>query len=380
MVFAQEPYFKSSVGVSYASLRFEPQEQYIGYGVDYRYMVRPWLGAQVQASVFPWWQSTVNNDDASGGSIGQLSASALVGHRWGRFGLYGEPGIGYLRSRVLQARQGGGWAFQNYLDIQMGGLLDISVARRWSLTYEVRDNLALVREPMRLWGWPEGSLNVVEGRAGLAFHFQQAGGASLRQQPAVRIERNERELKNSIGISYTTLRWAQYANYASQQWLGAGLEYRFMPRSWVGVQLQASYSPQGQGIDTSLVAGQIVQADAVALVGHRWGKFGVYSEGGFGVLRTRVYGVITPQSFPYPGVDPWRDYPVVPLGGVVDVSLGRRWSVNFNTRDNVTLIGPFSFYGPIYTGNRVTSFGYYPPSTPFVDNLLEVRTGVAFHF
>ena len=62
------------------------------------------------------------------------------------------------------------------------------------------------------------------------------------------------------------------------------------------------------------------------------------------------------------------------------MSLGRRWSVTFNVRDNVTFIGPFSFYGPIYTGNRVTSFGYYPPSTPFVDNLLEDRAGVAFHF
>jgi hypothetical protein len=370
-VAGQEPYFKSSVGLSYTSLRADAGDQYLGFGVEYRYMPRPWLGLQAQASQFPYWQTSITSSQPLGRAIGQASLSVLTGHRWGRFGLYAENGIGYLRPAVL----GFGpipWTFQNYLDVQMGGLLDVSLGRRWSLTYEVRDNLALMREKEML----QSSLNIPEGRVGVAFHFQPSGATPMRQTVVRPPMDKEKPLKNSIGVSYTTLRWSRIANYASQQWLGAGLEYQFMPVSWAGVELHGGYSPQTQALLDTVAGGRIVQADASGLLGHRWGRVGVFGEAGFGVVRTKVFAALPPQSS---AVFAWRDYPAVPVGGTVDLSLGRRWSVNFKVRDNITFIGPFYFYGPIF-GSRPTTYGFFPPSSAFVDNVLDTRAGVAFHF
>jgi hypothetical protein len=375
---AQQPDFKASVGVSYTTLRGDPGEQYIGYGVDFRFMVRPWLGVQAQASVFPYWQTAFSNDSRLGRSTGQLDASALLGHRWGRVGLFGEGGLGYLRSNVLESAAG--WSFEDYMDVQMGGLLDVFVARRWSLTYEVRDNLVLLHAPVQISGWYPASLNSPEGRAGLTFHFLNAAHTELSRRTAPNLEFDDRALRQSLGVSYTALRWSQLSNYASQQWLGAALQYRWMPRSWGGVQLQGGYAPQRQSFITSTAGGQTVEADASALVGHRWGRFGLYGDLGVGAVRTKVFGAVNLAIFP-PAILLWRNYPSVPVGALVDVKLGKHWSAVYQVRDDVTFVGPFSFYGPVYSSSGVLEgYQYYPPSNPFVDNLLDLRSGVAFHF
>jgi hypothetical protein len=275
----------------------------------------------------------------------------------------------------------------------MGILVDVSVSSRWSLTYQGHDNLAFVSpyfgntQPAQFPGLKTMQLNMPEGRFGVAYHFQQLHTPNRVSQLLLDTQAGGRPFKNSIGVAYTSLNWSplqQYGygnqligSYAGQQWLGAALEYRYMPRSWGGVQLEGGYSPQSQSYTTSISGGQVLQTDVCALLGHRWGKIGIYGEGGVGAFRTRVLSGATLQGLP---IRAWRDYPDVLTGGMVDISLSRRLSASFTARDNLLFIGPFSFVGPMTGNSGVQTYGPFPPSKPFTDNLLEIRAGFAFHF
>ncbi len=169
--------------------------------------------------------------------------------------------------------------------------------------------------------------------------------------------------KNSVSISYTNLRFLPY-----NQYIGAGIEYRFMAKPWVGAQVQISKFPQTQSFENNVSGGPMVQEDASILIGHRWRKVGIYAEGGAGVLRADVFkGISLPQETLFFDVRYYRD---IILGGLVDVPVGRRWSLTFNVRDNMTYLGPYTGIGP------------YGPTQAFVGtvNAPEGRAGVAFHF
>ncbi len=173
-------------------------------------------------------------------------------------------------------------------------------------------------------------------------------------------------LRNAVGISYTTMRFLPM-----EQYIGAGLEYRFMAKPWLGVQVQIGKFPQLQAWEDGHSGGAIVQENASILAGHRWGKIGLYGEGGAGILRTNVYkGISASSSSSSPFTYDVRHYPDVVMGGLLDISVGRRWSLTFNVRDNLTVIGPYS---QIYFGDtfQITSGTVNAP---------EGRTGIAFHF
>jgi roadblock/LC7 domain-containing protein len=369
---AQQPEYKSSIGISYTSLRFLPENQYLGAGIDYRYMVRPWVGVEVQASKFP--QSQYITDAMVGRPVEQFDASVLIGHRWSRVGLFGEGGFGVLRPQVFSGFNNQGveeFDTRYFPDLLLGGLLDVPVGRRWSLTYEVRDNLAFIGHYTQTIGQipyttTAGQCNMPEGRIGVAFHFEETKDANRMKLPNAPIgskpAAQEKELKNFIGVSYTTLRFVPNAQY-----IGAGLEYGYMFRSWAGVQVEVSDFPQSQSYVTAVSGGAIVQANASALLGHRWGRVGLYGEGGIGALRAHAFNGFTQQ-----GEDLYdlRNYPDVLMGGLLDVSLGRRWSVRFNVRDNLTIVGAHTYN----TAMGPTSF----PAQQI--NAAEGRAGVAFHF
>jgi hypothetical protein len=178
----------------------------------------------------------------------------------------------------------------------------------------------------------------------------------------------DKVFKNSVSISYTTLRFLPY-----EQYIGAGVEYRFMPKPWIGVQAQIGKFPQRQALEDDSSGGPMVQEDASVLVGHRWGKVGIYAEGGGGVLRADIFeGISLQQGAPNYNVPTYdvRHYPDVIMGGLVDVSVGRRWSLTFNVRDNMTFLGQY------------TGISFYGPSHALVGtvNAPEGRAGVAFHF
>ena len=378
---AQTPEYKSSIGVSYSTLRFQPQEQYFGVGLDYRYMFRRSIGVQAEWSEAP--ERQVNYDARSGGYVTQGNVSALLGHRWGRVGLFGEAGFGWLGTTVLAGSNAQGttidYAVRNYPDLLLGGVLDVAVGRHWSLTYEVRDNLVFIgpytqTSPPYTFVTTASQLNMPEGRVGVAFHFQQVKAG--RQQHLSNVLAGssssipQKKLRNSIGVSYSTLKVVPIANYNEQLYFGAGLEYTYMPRTWVGVQAQTSYFPQSHAYDTSISGGPMVQAGGSVLLGHRWGRVGIYGEGGFGVLRAHVFKGGGQQGFLYD----FRTYPDLLMGGLVDVSLGRRWSATFNVRDNMAFVGTYAAIfqtGTIYTAVEEPAQQFHMP---------EVRAGVAFHF
>jgi hypothetical protein len=364
MIGAQE--FRSSVGVSWTTLRFEPGAAYVGYGVDYRFMVRDWVGVEAEAGVDPAWQ-TQTSSDLDGRSLGQASGAVLVGHRWGRFGVYGVGGFGVLSESTLYYPPG--WKTFNFADLVMGGLLDVAVARRWSLTYEVRDNLAFTGSN----GFNSNvkQMNLADNRVGMEYHFERVKGMGRRAR--VRSTKDREALKGSFGVSYSAMRETPFTNYASFQYLGAGAELRYMAKSWVGVEVQGSYAPQFIDVETPFFGGQVVQADAEVLVGHRWGRVGLYGTVGGGVHRTRVFGALSDEGSP---VFEWRDMRDMPVGGMGEVWLGRRWSVTFGVRDEVTFVGPFSFGYPGHRGFNLIP----PPSRAFVMNSMETRSGVAVHF
>jgi len=177
---AQETTLHNSFSVAYTTLKFDYREQYIGAGLEYRFMLKPWLGAQVEASKFP--QAQAEHDAISGGSILQCNGSVVAGHRWGKVGVYGEGGYGYLHTNIFKGGniEGGQlqefYSVRNYPDILLGTLIDVSVDRRWSLTFDARDNLTFISTytSIGLFGPlynPAIIENAPEGRAGVAFHF-----------------------------------------------------------------------------------------------------------------------------------------------------------------------------------------------------------------
>jgi len=169
---AQEKELKNSIDFSYDSMRQQHYDQYLGVGFDYRHMVRPWLGFQAQINLYPNFQQTSN---ALGGNpaVG-IDGMTLIGHRWGKISLFGEAGAGDFVSFVTETNTQMVTAnpARNYPDLIMGGLLDVSLGKRWSLTYEARDNLVFVSAFTGFeYVQPGGTLNIPEGRIGVAHHF-----------------------------------------------------------------------------------------------------------------------------------------------------------------------------------------------------------------
>lgn len=168
-------------------------------------------------------------------------------------------------------------------------------------------------------------------------------------------------LKNSIGISYTTLR-----NVPHDQYIGAGVEYRFMFRKSLGLQLQASHYPQRQAESTSFSGGTITQAGATLLAGHTWGRVALLGEGGFGVFAQSAFTGVDQNG----AIFKTRKFPDFQMGGMLEVSLNRHWSLTYQVRDNLLLIGSFAFNGsPNYAVDAARQ-----------QNSPEGRGGVAFHF
>ncbi len=135
---AQQKYLHNEIGVSYTSMRFQPHDQYLGAGVDYRYFFRSWIGVEAQAGDYPEYQQSVSPD--VGYQIKQFDGCALVGHRWGKVSLLGEAGFGVIRPLSFggyTSTGGGIYPTRNYPDFLMGGMVAVSLGRRWSITYEV---------------------------------------------------------------------------------------------------------------------------------------------------------------------------------------------------------------------------------------------------
>lgn len=184
---AQGRDFKNSVALSYSALGFSPNtsargvEEYLGAGVEYRFMPKPWLGLQAQATKYP--QTQALRDPISGGTVLLTNVDLLAGHRWKRVGVFGEVGAGRFHTGVFKGfnTQGGQlnvfFTTRNYPDLQTGGLVEVWLARRLSVTFEVRDNLLFigpyeeVGPPDNLYPLPARTINAVEGRSGVAFHF-----------------------------------------------------------------------------------------------------------------------------------------------------------------------------------------------------------------
>ncbi len=166
---------KSAIEVDFDTLRFQPNVQYLGTGIGYRYMVRTWWGVQAQASVLPVNQSFHSSDN--GGGIDQFGGEILLGHRWRKLALYSEAGVTDFRPQVFASALFPYYAFRNFPDFVFGGLLDIPVSRRWSLTYEVRDNFLFIGDftehglPANIGFIPGYKRQVPQGKVGLAFHF-----------------------------------------------------------------------------------------------------------------------------------------------------------------------------------------------------------------
>ena len=174
---AQDSPLRQSVGVAYASHRSTLHDQYLGAGIEYHYLFRDTVGLQIQASRYPQYEYVM--DGVTGGPVDQLSGSALAGHRWGRYGLFAECGFGSYRTTVFAGADQRGSLVQLrvYPDLLLGGVLDIAVSQRWSLTYEVRDNLLFVPAYSQFGlGFPSDipfrQQNYPEGRLGVAFHFR----------------------------------------------------------------------------------------------------------------------------------------------------------------------------------------------------------------
>ncbi len=180
---------------------------------------------------------------------------------------------------------------------------------------------------------------------------------------SVTLRAQQREPRNSVGVSYSSFRFRPH-----DQYLGGGVEYRYMHRSWVGFKVQASQFPEYQ-MDADSEAGyEMGQIDGSGLLGHRWGKVTLLGETGFGVMRSMVFaGYRSGGGNLYQE----RNYPDLLMGGLVDVSLARRWSITYEVRDNLIFIGPFQQIG---TNSPLFFYAAHKLHVP------EGSIGVAFHF
>ena len=143
-------------------------------------MHRTWIGTQFQVTDFPQVQQVETTD--FGGAMVQVDAVLLTGHRWGKISLLQETGFGVLRNHVFVGSSPQfqpSYAVRNYPELLLGGFVDVAVARRWSLTFEIRDNMIFVGPGAYSLPFPPYTLtapsqitNGPEGRApGFAFHF-----------------------------------------------------------------------------------------------------------------------------------------------------------------------------------------------------------------
>lgn len=160
----------NSIGADFTTMRYLQHNQYVGAGFDYRYLHHGWIGFQAEATEFP--QSQLTESVASGYKIGTFNGAVLCGHRWGRAALYGEAGYGYLQVGVITENGSSGKGTRTLPDFIVGGLLEVALSHRLSLTYEVRDNRAYSAAVPLFNGESNAvTLNGVEARMGVAFHF-----------------------------------------------------------------------------------------------------------------------------------------------------------------------------------------------------------------
>ncbi len=175
----------------------------------------------------------------------------------------------------------------------------------------------------------------------------------------------QKDLHNEIGVSYTSIRFEPH-----DQYFGAGIDYRYFLRSWVGFEAQASEFPEHQQAVDQVAANYVEQVNGCVLLGHRWGKVSLLGEGGYGVVFSNVFGGYS-SSANGESLYPTRKFPDLVIGGIADVSLGRRWSLTYEVRDNLLSIGSY------------TELNLAPPNLPYPAeklNIPEGRIGVAFHF
>ena len=175
-LFSQQLQHKNAIEVDFDSVRYKPHVQNLGGGIGYRRLIGDWIGVQVQASELP--ETQFFHDADSGGSIAQFSGSLLIGHAWKKVSLYGEAGYGTIYTNVLGGvnSQGSFLRGRTYQEVLLGGLLDIPVGRRISLTYEVRDNLLFIPDFTQAGFGTTGlvvggSAHAPQGKIGVAFHF-----------------------------------------------------------------------------------------------------------------------------------------------------------------------------------------------------------------
>ncbi len=171
--------FRNELEISQTAIHFRANQDYLGAGLAYRRTIRPWLGFEAEASLFPQRQAV--GDDKSYGELVQFLGAGLLGHRWRYVSLFGEGGIGTVRSHAyggLNAQSQPIDAFRSYKDVVAGALLDIRAGRRMSLTFECRDNIDFVgafSEYNSATNYvlidPASILHSAEFRMGVAFKF-----------------------------------------------------------------------------------------------------------------------------------------------------------------------------------------------------------------
>ena len=174
-LFAQGTPPGDSVGVAFTTMRYIYENQYVGVGLDYTHLHHRWIGARVDADLYPERQLTLS--DIGGLPIIQLTGAALIGHAWGRFGLHGEAGVGGMFPQVFTGNSGGHsvYAWRALPSFVSGGIFRVAVSKRWSIDYEVRDSLTFVGPYNETYLPPSTSvrhLNSPQARVSLQYNFR----------------------------------------------------------------------------------------------------------------------------------------------------------------------------------------------------------------
>jgi hypothetical protein len=168
---------RNSVSFGAVESRYIDHEQYLGFGGEYIFRYRDWLGVGAAAAYLPTTQPLL--EAQTGGKIRQFSAVILSGHRFGPVGLYGRFGVGVTSINVYQGFTSSFsdvYAIRNNPSYDFGGTVDLRVARRWSVQFTPTDHVVLYGQfEQQFAGQPilaAGSTNhTFQMSSSVVFHF-----------------------------------------------------------------------------------------------------------------------------------------------------------------------------------------------------------------
>jgi hypothetical protein len=173
---AQNVNLRNELGASYFSEHFGAHDDYVGWGVDYRFNATKHFAAEAQIAYSPQYQVSYSADRAYDTGLGDIAF--LAGNRWKNVRVSAECGLGLTRTQVYGGLVSGETyaPYRHYVTALFGALVEVYLSHRWSISYEGRDDLTFV-PPFQLQGivgnsqYPRETLNIPEGRVGVSFHF-----------------------------------------------------------------------------------------------------------------------------------------------------------------------------------------------------------------